>query len=104
MLRTPSPPEHDEKGSIVHVGEHPSFAKLLPSSHVSPPSQIPSPQTVQGPPVGGVGQVEKASIWQVESHPSLDTTFPSSHDSPASTDESPQIPKFLQFDLRHVEE
>jgi len=74
---------------------HPSFGLVLPSSHSSEPSFIPSPQTatitLSGVHVSGFvnglvpqTQVNPSSSSQVEEHPSSESLSPSSHYSEPS--------------------
>src|SRR5262245_25239850 len=62
--------------SRLHLDEQPSPDTVLPSSHCSPGSRMPSPQ--------------RGSCWQVAEQPSPDTVLPSSHCSPGSRTPSPQ--------------
>src|SRR5699024_4572623 len=85
------PPPDGQVGSISQNAEQPSPPSVLPSSHCSLPSRMPSPHSVRvqsspgsshnqpPPPSGGVG-----SRRQSEEHPSPSTSLPSSHcSSPA---------------------
>src|SRR5579862_1179518 len=75
---------HVHPGSTVQVGLQPSPAAVLPSSHSSVSSTIPSPQTaVQVPPR------QWGSIVQVCEQPSYGMRLPSSHSSVPSTIPSP---------------
>src|SRR5262245_15148477 len=60
---------------LVQSFSHPSPGVMLPSSHSSPGSSCPSPQT--------------GSLVHIAEHPSPSAVLPSSHSSPASTVPSP---------------
>ena len=65
--------------SFWQVEEQPSPLLVLPSSHCSPVSTMPLPQTAPG-----------VSFWQVEEQPSPLLVLPSSHCSPVSRRPLPQ--------------
>src|SRR5688572_23911302 len=67
----------------MHVAEQPSPFVLLPSSHCSPASSLPSPHFGSGG--GGV------SVMHVAEQPSPFVLLPSSHCSPASSLPSPHF-------------
>src|SRR5262249_11310775 len=67
-------------GSRWHVFEQPSSLFVLPSSHSSPGSTIPSPQ--------------RGSCMQVAEQPSPEAVLPSSHCSPGSRMRLPQISRW----------
>src|ERR1700689_2111062 len=79
--------------SITHELEQPSPDVMLPSSHSSPESMMPSPQIgtgtiVQAPPV--LGHVQPAvTCEQSAAQPLLPVVSPSSHASSPSTTPSP---------------
>jgi hypothetical protein len=76
----------------VQVAEHPSRVTRLPSSQVSAPETVLSPQTEQ---VFGLTrrlQTVLASIMQVEEHPSPLTKFPSSQASITPTVDLTPLP------------
>jgi hypothetical protein len=76
---------------VVQVGEQPSVAMMLPSSHCSAPRTSPSEHTV----VQMVGalpvHVKPSSSVQVFEQPSFEFGLPSSHASVASLRPSPQV-------------
>src|SRR5450432_313514 len=73
------PPAHF--GSMVQVGEQPSYGIRLWSSHCSKPSNVESPQTVPWQTVVPlvVVHANPGSSLRVELHPSLEPMLPSSH-------------------------
>src|SRR6185437_7714970 len=87
------PPAH--WGSMVQVGEQPSYGIRLPSSHCSKPSLTPSPHTVWWHmETGGVPmftQAHPGSSWQLALQPSPLVLFPSSHCSVPATIPSPHV-------------
>jgi len=78
---------HMKPDSIWQVDEQPSPETLLPSSHCSPESRMPSPHF----PVQGPLAVQLGSTWQVDEQPSYGTVLPSSHPSDPSFLPSPQV-------------
>ncbi len=85
-----------EAGSTWQVGEQPSPAVVLLSSHFSLPSMTPSPQIgMQGFP--GTGQRQPVStVRQSAEQPSPPTLFPSSQASGAVRMPSPQMSLRMQ--------
>src|SRR4051812_5228696 len=75
---------------LVQLLSQPSPLTLLPSSHSSPASSMPLPQSMPG------------SFWQVDEQPSPSAVLPSSHCSPASLVPSPHLG--CGFSLVQVEE
>jgi hypothetical protein len=101
----PVKPVQTKPSSIVHVVEQPSPAARFPSSHCSPVSTLPSPQTVAHARVP-VESRQDGSLLQVFEQPRADSIgapvkspfnlpaaafVPSSHDSPASVTPLPQM-------------
>src|SRR5580692_7946622 len=84
---------HEKPGSIVHVAEQPSPEMVLPSSHCSGGSRMPSPQRDTHAPTGFVavpqvtGRVQSGLHWPYSpvlsavplSHCSDPWTLPSPH-------------------------
>ena len=61
---------------------HPILSDVLPSSHTSDPTTLPSPQIgvqVEDVKAKLFVQVHPVSTWHVDEHPSLMFVFPSSH-------------------------
>src|SRR5512138_3572583 len=81
---------HMNPGSNLHVEEQPSPERLLPSSHCSPESTMPSPHLpVHAPAVPPDGQA--GSGTQVAEQPSYGNVFPSSQPSEPSFFPSPHF-------------
>jgi len=78
-----------QSGSAWQVGEQPSKGSVLPSSHPSPASSLPLPQTAWVQVEGVPEQPHPGSTLQVGEQPSPLTVLPSSHCSLATILESP---------------
>ena len=78
---------HVNPASMVQVDEQPSPDRLLPSSHCSPVSRMPSPHL----PVHAPDPAQAGSTWQVDEQPSNGTVLPSSQPSAPSFLPSPQV-------------
>jgi hypothetical protein len=72
---------HVNPDSTVHVAEQPSPARLLPSSHTSPLSRMPSPHLPAHTPLAAV---HVGSFWQVAEQPSNGLVSPTSQPSAPS--------------------
>src|SRR5690606_23000715 len=95
LITSPSPQSevHDapaQLGSFSHAGEQPSNGIVLPSSHASAPSTMPSPQTVSLHTLGSPSHFLPRSTRQRSEQPSPASPFRSSHGSELATRPSPQ--------------
>lgn len=89
-VKVPGRQEYPGTGPI-QFPRHLSRSDVLPSSHISPATKMPSPQI--GVHVEGIVtelQVHPYSIWQRELHPSKAIVLLSSHYSEAVFTQSPQ--------------
>jgi hypothetical protein len=79
-----------QSGSIWQSSEQPSKGMVLPSSQLSAPSTMPSPQMVGVQTLGLPLHLWPISTLHVGEQPSPATVFPSSHCSGKATMPSPQ--------------
>src|SRR5205085_11965887 len=80
---------------LWHVSLQPSPSMVLPSSHVSPPVTMESPQFAEQTD-GSPAQEKPGSSKQKESQPSRSPLPPSSHSSEPETTPSPQIDRVVE--------
>jgi hypothetical protein len=83
-------------GSAWQLAEHPSNGVVLPSSQLSAPSLMPSPQVVCEHTLGEPEHLYPISYFHVGEQPSPAAVLPSSHSSEDATIPSPQIAIFWQ--------
>src|SRR3954467_11051125 len=94
-IKSPSPhsevqPSPVQVGSVWQVDEQPSKGTALPSSQLSAPSFLASPQTVGVQTLGWPSHLKPTSNLQVAEQPSPAALLPSSHCSEVPTMLSPQ--------------
>src|SRR5690606_13151325 len=83
-------------GSATHTSEQPSKGTTLPSSQLSAPSMMLSPQTVGRQTPGSPSQVKPCSNLQRSEHPSPGSRLPSSHCSDSAFTPSPHTATLRQ--------